>query len=215
MEVYDRATRAVPRAERISVYDLYVARASEFFGVGKVSRRLLPPLLLLLLDLLRMHPCSASSRPHAFAPPRTHATHPASLHCPTHLRCAALPHCSPTPLIAPHPPPTHPPPTPMQVREIYESAIEAEPPHDLPDTDCLSLCTRYAALERKLGEVDRARAIYTHASHMADPRRAKDFWSEWNQFEVGDGRLAWSYCTAQCIAWHCPVPSAACGLVTA
>ncbi len=41
----------------------------------------------------------------------------------------------------------------VKVREIYESAIEAEPPYDLPDADCRSLCLRYAELERKLGEV--------------------------------------------------------------
>eukprot|EP00983_Pelagomonas_calceolata_P124919 1161160-Pelagomonas_calceolata.AAC.5 len=34
-----------------------------------------------------------------------------------------------------------------------ELAIEAQPPHDLPDADCRALCLRYAQLERKLGEV--------------------------------------------------------------
>ena len=29
---------------------------------------------------------------------------------------------------------------------------------------------RFADLERKLGEIDRARAIYMHASQLADPR---------------------------------------------
>jgi pre-mRNA-splicing factor SYF1 len=59
------------------------------------------------------------------------------------------------------------------VREIYESCIEAEPPHDLPDEDLRNLCVRYAQLERKLGEIDRARAIFVHGSHLADPRRSK------------------------------------------
>jgi pre-mRNA-splicing factor SYF1 len=35
MEVYDRAVRTVPEAERGAVYDLYLARAHEFFGLGK------------------------------------------------------------------------------------------------------------------------------------------------------------------------------------
>ena len=39
MEVYDRAVRTVPEAERASVYDLYLARAHEFFGLGKVGAR--------------------------------------------------------------------------------------------------------------------------------------------------------------------------------
>jgi pre-mRNA-splicing factor SYF1 len=59
------------------------------------------------------------------------------------------------------------------VREIYESCIEAEPPNDLPDEDLRNLCVRYAQLERKLGEIDRARAIFVHGSHLADPRRSK------------------------------------------
>ena len=32
------------------------------------------------------------------------------------------------------------------------------------------MCVRFADLERKLGEIDRARAVYMHASQMADPR---------------------------------------------
>lgn len=32
------------------------------------------------------------------------------------------------------------------------------------------MCLRFADLERKLGEIDRARAVYMHASQMADPR---------------------------------------------
>ncbi|KAK9815714.1 hypothetical protein WJX72_008451 [[Myrmecia] bisecta] len=108
MEVYDKAVRTVPEAERLGVYELYISRATEFFGVGKV-------------------------------------------------------------------------------REIYETAIEATPPHNLPDEDCKKLCLRYAALEKKLGEIDRARAIYVHASSLADPRVDRTFWSEWNAFEVAHG----------------------------
>lgn len=44
---------------------------------------------------------------------------------------------------------------------------------------------RYAKLERGLGEIDRARAIYVHASVMADPRRDPGYWADWNSFEVG------------------------------
>lgn len=32
------------------------------------------------------------------------------------------------------------------------------------------MCVRFAELERKLGEIDRARALYMHASQIADPR---------------------------------------------
>ncbi|DBA80302.1 TPA: hypothetical protein ACH3X2_007432 [Trebouxia sp. C0005] len=108
MEVYDRAVRTVVDKERLEVYNLYLARATQFFGVGKV-------------------------------------------------------------------------------REIYETAIEAEAPYGLPDEDCKKMCLRYAKLERGLGEVDRARAIYVHASAMADPRRDTGFWADWNAFEVAHG----------------------------
>ena len=52
-----------------------------------------------------------------------------------------------------------------------------------------TLCgCRYAALERRLGEVDRARAILVHASSLADPRVNPQFWADWNEFEVRPSR---------------------------
>jgi pre-mRNA-splicing factor SYF1 len=36
-QVYERAVPAVPKAERMSVVELYVSRATDFFGVAKVS----------------------------------------------------------------------------------------------------------------------------------------------------------------------------------
>lgn len=50
-------------------------------------------------------------------------------------------------------------------RPIYERAIES-----LPDRQTAEMCMRFAALERKLGEIDRARAIFAHASQFCDPR---------------------------------------------
>ena len=35
------------------------------------------------------------------------------------------------------------------------------------------ICMRYADMERKLGEIDRARAIYVHCSQMCDPKVKK------------------------------------------
>lgn len=116
-QVYEQASSSVPKVERISIYDIYLAKASEFFGIGKV-------------------------------------------------------------------------------REIYEMAIQAEEPHELPDADCCRLCLRYSQLERKLGEIDRARAILVHASHLADPRRQPEFWDEWNQFEVKHGNEDTFRCVA-------------------
>ena len=57
----------------------------------------------------------------------------------------------------------------------------------LPDRQTAEMCLRFAALERKLGEIDRARAIYAHASQFCDPRVNPQFWTEWNAFEIETG----------------------------
>ncbi|GJN94630.1 hypothetical protein Rhopal_007713-T1 [Rhodotorula paludigena] len=67
-------------------------------------------------------------------------------------------------------------------RPIYERAIE-----QLPDAQTAEMCLRFAALERKLGEIDRARAVYAHASQFCDPRTNPDFWAQWNAFEIETG----------------------------
>ncbi len=35
---------------------------------------------------------------------------------------------------------------------------------------------RYAAVEKRLGEIDRARAILVHGSQMCDPRTELGYW---------------------------------------
>jgi len=67
-------------------------------------------------------------------------------------------------------------------RTIYERAIET-----LPDKQTAEMCLRFALMERKLGEIDRARAIYAHASQFCDPRVNQNFWAEWNAFEIETG----------------------------
>lgn len=67
-------------------------------------------------------------------------------------------------------------------RPIYERAIAA-----LPDAEAKEMCLKFAEMERRLGEIDRARSIYGHASQFADPRTNKDFWDLWEKFEVGHG----------------------------
>jgi pre-mRNA-splicing factor SYF1 len=67
-------------------------------------------------------------------------------------------------------------------RPIYERAIAA-----LPDKEAKVMCLKFAEMERRLGEVDRARAIYGHASQFADPRVEKEFWDTWEKFEVAHG----------------------------
>ena len=42
-------------------------------------------------------------------------------------------------------------------------------------------------MERKLREIDRAHAIYTHASQFCDPWTNPEFWAEWHSFEIDAG----------------------------
>ncbi|NXX16138.1 SYF1 factor, partial [Podargus strigoides] len=86
MGVYERATRAVLPAQRRHMFNIYIRRAAELYGV------------------------------------------------------------------------TH-------TRPIYQRAIEV-----LGDDAARELCLRFADMECKLGEVDRARAIYTYCSQICDPR---------------------------------------------
>ena len=69
-------------------------------------------------------------------------------------------------------------------RSIYERAIER-----LSDDQARQMCIRFADLERKLGEIDRARAIYTHCSSFCDPRTndGEAFWRLWKEFELKHG----------------------------
>lgn len=67
-------------------------------------------------------------------------------------------------------------------RAIYERAIAA-----LPDKEARDMCLKFAEMERRLGEIDRARAIYGHASQFCDPRTTPVFWSKWTEFEVQHG----------------------------
>ncbi|KAK6151987.1 hypothetical protein DH2020_014622 [Rehmannia glutinosa] len=104
MRVYDQAAKAVPPNEKLGMYEIYIARATEIFGVPKT-------------------------------------------------------------------------------REIYEQAIES----GLPGKDMKLMCLKYAELEKSLGEIDRSRALYKHASQFADPRSDPDFWNKWHAFEVQYG----------------------------
>lgn len=49
------------------------------------------------------------------------------------------------------------------------------------------MCLRFSEMETKLGEIDRARAIYAHCSQICDPRVTLEFWQTWKEFEVRHG----------------------------
>lgn len=70
----------------------------------------------------------------------------------------------------------------MSTRPIYEKAIEV-----LPDKEAKEMCLKFANMERRVGEIDRARAIYAHGSQFADPRTSQEYWDVWHAFEVKHG----------------------------
>lgn len=69
-----------------------------------------------------------------------------------------------------------------KTREIYEKAIEV-----LNEENTREMCIRFAEMETKLGEIDRARAIYAHCSQISDPRVTNNFWQIWKEFEISHG----------------------------
>jgi pre-mRNA-splicing factor SYF1 len=69
-----------------------------------------------------------------------------------------------------------------RTREIYETSIK-----NLPDHHVKNMCLKYAKLEIKLGEIDRARGIYSYGAQMCDPRVETNYWQTWSEFEVNHG----------------------------
>uniref|UniRef100_A0A0M3IGS3 TPR_REGION domain-containing protein n=1 Tax=Ascaris lumbricoides TaxID=6252 RepID=A0A0M3IGS3_ASCLU len=67
-------------------------------------------------------------------------------------------------------------------RPIFQHAIEV-----LPEDRSREMSIRFAQMERSLGEIDRARAIYAHCSEICDPRVQIQFWETWKEFEVKHG----------------------------
>jgi len=67
-----------------------------------------------------------------------------------------------------------------KTRPIYERAIQ-----ELGDEFASRVCLEFAAMEVRLGEVDRARAIFRHGSQLIDPKHDKElsYWAVWRQFE--------------------------------
>ncbi|KAJ3286136.1 Pre-mRNA-splicing factor SYF1 [Borealophlyctis nickersoniae] len=103
MRIYDRASRAVSDEDRLEVFNIYVSKATSYFGL-------------------------------------------------------------------------------TSTREIYQRAVEV-----LPDRQAREMCVRFADMETKLGEIDRARAIWAYCSQFCDPRMDPEFWKLWHEFEVKHG----------------------------
>eukprot|EP00494_Astrolonche_serrata_P026207 UN26468 len=70
----------------------------------------------------------------------------------------------------------------IRTREVYEKAIQNLPDALLPD-----FCLRFKNLEEQLGEIDRCRSVLMYGCQFADPMTNKNFWEEWNKFELNHG----------------------------
>ena len=69
-----------------------------------------------------------------------------------------------------------------KTRPIFQLAVER-----LPEDQSREMSLRFAQMERSLGEIDRARAIYAHCAEICDPRVHGQFWETWKDFEVDWG----------------------------
>ncbi|KAF8820822.1 XPA binding protein 2 family protein [Cardiosporidium cionae] len=103
LQIYHQATKSVKEDEKLEMYNIYISKTSELFGIAKT-------------------------------------------------------------------------------RPIYEEAIQI-----LPTEQIRSISLRYANVEKGLGEIDRGRAIYEHASQFCDPNKDEEFWKIWREFEVLHG----------------------------
>jgi pre-mRNA-splicing factor SYF1 len=70
----------------------------------------------------------------------------------------------------------------LKTRAVYDQALKL-----LPDEQARALCLDYAETEKRLGEIDRARAIYQYGAQFADPKRYVEYWQQWRDFESQHG----------------------------
>ena len=70
----------------------------------------------------------------------------------------------------------------VATRPVYEKALSV-----VPDADVRNISLRFAEMERQLGELDRARAIFVHGSQTCDPKRFRLYWDKWKEFELKHG----------------------------
>ena len=71
----------------------------------------------------------------------------------------------------------------IRCRQVFQKALKV-----LTDTNLVMIGLRFAKLERKLNEIERARAIYVHLTQYCDPSSyEKTFWKVFENFELQYG----------------------------
>ena len=74
-----------------------------------------------------------------------------------------------------------------KTRSAFDKAMD-----ELEGEQVVEIGLKYASIETKLGEVDRARGIYTHLSQFCDPNKEEfkeEFWEVWEKFEITNGNV--------------------------
>ncbi|KAH9260449.1 hypothetical protein BASA81_001619 [Batrachochytrium salamandrivorans] len=69
----------------------------------------------------------------------------------------------------------------QSVRPIFDQAMRDA---ELNDEQVVAVCIHFSHAEQRLGELDRARAIYKHGAFFQDPALHQSLWDAWNSFEV-------------------------------
>ena len=72
----------------------------------------------------------------------------------------------------------------IATRPIYQKALEAL---KRDDGHVRVMCVRFAALETRLCEMDRARRIFAYGARYANPKHTADYWDQWKSFELEHG----------------------------
>lgn len=69
----------------------------------------------------------------------------------------------------------------QSVRPIFDQAMRDD---ELKDEQVVVVCLHFAHAEQRLGELDRARAIYKHGAFFQDPALQQSLWEAWASFEA-------------------------------
>lgn len=70
----------------------------------------------------------------------------------------------------------------VKTRPIYQECLEF-----VKDEVARELCKMYVAMERGLGEIDRARAIYVYVAQISPVEECQEVWRDWREFEILHG----------------------------
>ena len=70
-----------------------------------------------------------------------------------------------------------------KTRAIFDAALQK-----LDEKEVMQIGRKYADIEVKMGEVERARAVYTYISQFTSPKDDREgIWQEWENFETEYG----------------------------